>query len=81
MGVRSKPKFGFPIAALTACSANFEKSYLTQFLSELSRSYIDKMVSSGHLLENGFSTININRSQISSQLTLNGSNHSYFRLN
>ena len=34
---------------------------------------IDEMVSRGHLLENGFSTININMSQISSQLTLNGS--------
>ena len=42
---------------------------------------IDEMVSKGHLLENGFNTININKSQISSQLTLNGSNHSHFRLN
>ena len=31
-------KFGFPVAAVTACRANFEKSYLTQFWSELSRS-------------------------------------------
>ena len=30
---------------------------------------IGEMVSRGHLLENDFSTININRSQISSQLT------------
>ena len=30
------------------------------------------MVSKSHLLENGFSTININKSQISSQLILNG---------
>ena len=32
-------------------------------------------------INNYFSTININRSQISSQLTINGSNHSHFRLN
>ena len=31
-------KFGFPITAVTACKANFEKSYLPQFLSELSHS-------------------------------------------
>ena len=31
-------KFGFPVAVVTACRANFEKSYLTQFWSELSRS-------------------------------------------
>ena len=29
-------KFGFPVAAVTACIANFEKSYLIQFWSELS---------------------------------------------
>ena len=34
---------------------------------------IDEMVSRCHLLENDFSTININMSQISSQLTLNAS--------
>ena len=39
VGVRSKAKFGFPVTAVTAYRANFEKSYLTQFLSELSRSY------------------------------------------
>ena len=38
VGVRSKPKFGFPVTAIVARRANFEKSYLTQFLSELSRS-------------------------------------------
>ena len=32
-------KFGFPVTAVTACKANFEKSYLTQFWSELSHSY------------------------------------------
>ena len=42
---------------------------------------IDEIVSKGHLLENGFGTINIKKSQINSQLTLNGSNHSRFRLN
>ena len=42
---------------------------------------INEMVNRGHLLENNFSTININRSQISFQLTLIGSNHSYFRHN
>ena len=31
MGVMSKPKFDFPVAAVIACSAKFEKSYLTQF--------------------------------------------------
>ena len=31
-------KFGFPVAAVTAYRANFEKSYLTQFWSELSNS-------------------------------------------
>ena len=41
---------------------------------------IDEMVRRGHLLENDFSTININKSQISSQLTLNGSNHSHFKV-
>ena len=39
---------------------------------------IDEIVNRGHLLENG---ININKSQISSQLTLNGSNHSHLKLN
>ena len=42
------------------------------------------MVSRGHLFENDFSTININLSQISSQLTLNGSNqimtHHHFQI-
>ena len=28
-------KFGFPVATVTAYRANFEKSYLTQFWSEL----------------------------------------------
>ena len=32
-------------------------------------------------INNYFSSIHINRSQISSQLTINGSNHSHFRLN
>ena len=32
-------KFGFPVATVTACKTNFEKSYLTQFWSESSRSY------------------------------------------
>ena len=36
VGVRSKPKFGFPETAVLACRANFEKSYLTHFLLELS---------------------------------------------
>ena len=31
-------KFGFPVATVTAYRANFEKSYLTQFWSELSHS-------------------------------------------
>ena len=31
-------KFGFPVAAVTAYRANFEKSYLPQFWSELSHS-------------------------------------------
>ena len=39
VGVGSKPKFGFPIAVVTAYRANFEKSYLTQFCPELSHSY------------------------------------------
>ena len=39
VGVRGKPKFGFPVTVITAYKANFEKSYLTQFWSELSRSY------------------------------------------
>ena len=32
-------KFGFPVAAVIAYRINFEKSYLTQFGSELSHSY------------------------------------------
>ena len=32
-------KFGFPVVAVIACRANFKKSYLTQFWSELSHSY------------------------------------------
>ena len=32
-------KFGFPVAAVTAYRANFKKSYLTQFWSELPHSY------------------------------------------
>ena len=32
-------KFGFSITVVTACRANFEKSYLTQFWLELSHSY------------------------------------------
>ena len=32
-------KFDFPVAAVTAYRANFEKSYFTQFLSELPHSY------------------------------------------
>ena len=39
VGVKSKPKFGFPVAVVTAYKANFKKSYLTQFLSEMSHSY------------------------------------------
>ena len=31
-------KFGFSIATVTACKANFKKSYLTQFWLELSHS-------------------------------------------
>ena len=31
-------KFGFPVVVVTAYRANFEKSYLTQFWSKLSRS-------------------------------------------
>ena len=30
-GSEEQAKFGFPATALTACRANFEKSYLTQF--------------------------------------------------
>ena len=30
-GSKEQAKFGFPVAAVTACRANFEKSYLTQF--------------------------------------------------
>ena len=32
-------KFGFPVIAVTTYRANFEKSYLTQFRSELPHSY------------------------------------------
>ena len=32
-------KFGFPVVAVTTYRANFEKSYLTQFGSELPHSY------------------------------------------
>ena len=32
-------KFGFPVTAVTAYKANFEKLYLTQFWLELSHSY------------------------------------------
>ena len=42
---------------------------------------INEMVNRGHLLENNFSTISINRSQIGFQLTLIGSNHSHYKLN
>ena len=31
-------KFGFPVATVIACRANFKKSYITQFWSELSYS-------------------------------------------
>ena len=30
-GSEEQAKFGFPATAVTACRANFEKSYLTQF--------------------------------------------------
>ena len=30
-GSEEQAKFGFPVTAVTACKANFEKSYLTQF--------------------------------------------------
>ena len=98
-------KFGFHVATVIACRAKFKKSYLTQFLLELSYScsqieapdvkYLEKltsfkiqnilrdineMVSRGHLLGNNFNTININRSQISFQLTLIDSYHSHLRL-
>ena len=33
-------KFGFPVVAVIACRANFEKSYLTQFWLELSQIYV-----------------------------------------
>ena len=35
---KEQAKFGFPVATITTCRANFEKLYLTQFWSELSRS-------------------------------------------
>ena len=37
-GSGEQAKFGFPATAVTACRANFEKSYLTQFWLELSHS-------------------------------------------
>ena len=37
-GSEEQAKFGFPATTVTACRANFEKSYLTQFWSELPRS-------------------------------------------
>ena len=37
-GSEEQAKFGFPATAVTACKANFKKSYLTQFGSELSHS-------------------------------------------
>ena len=30
-GSEEQAKFGFPVTAVIACRANFEKSYLTQF--------------------------------------------------
>ena len=42
---------------------------------------INEMVSRGYLLENSFNIININRLQISFQLTLIGSNFFYFIIN
>ena len=42
---------------------------------------INEMVRRGHLSKNNFSIININRSQISFQLTLIDFNHFDFRLN
>ena len=35
---KEQAKFGFPVAAVTANRANFEKSYLTQFWSKLPNS-------------------------------------------
>ena len=35
---KEQAKFGFPVTAVTACRANFKKSYITQFWSELSYS-------------------------------------------
>ena len=37
-GSEEQTKFDFPVVALTAYKANFEKSYLTWFRSELSHS-------------------------------------------
>ena len=37
-GSEEQAKFGFLVTAVTACRANFEKSYLTQFWLELSHS-------------------------------------------
>ena len=36
---KEQAKFGFPVAAVIACRANLEKSYLAQFRLELSHSY------------------------------------------
>ena len=36
---KEQAKFGFPVTAVTACRANFKKSYLTQFWSEFSHFY------------------------------------------
>ena len=35
-GSEEQAKFGFPVATITVCRANFKKSYLTQFWLELS---------------------------------------------
>ena len=36
-GSEEQAKFGFPVITVTACRANFKKSYSTQFQMELSR--------------------------------------------
>ena len=38
-GSEEQAKFGFPISTVIACKTNFKKLYLTQFWSELSRSF------------------------------------------
>ena len=38
-GSEEQVKFGFLVATVTACRANFEKLYLTQFWLELPHSY------------------------------------------